>query len=298
MPYRLPSLPVPDYPDTNIATMQPFSDQSVDMPGNLHISPFEDSKLLVAMNASRVLKTPYELRMIRKANEIAALAHTNVLRGIKYISNEAEIEAIFTATCIAEQAKQQSYGVIAASGENASVLHYMANNEPLKGRQLVCLDAGCDWECYASDVTRTFPINGEYSKEAQEIYDIVDQMQEGCINMIQPGVNFREIHMHAHTVAALGLIDLGILYNGSFEEIFKSGATSAFFLHGLGHFMGLEVHDVGDGGSLLAGTVDQMLYGMQEKSWLTHFHEMLKDPSANSASILAPNQVVTVEPGL
>ena len=263
-----------------------------------HNSLLDTTKLRVAMDASRVIKTPYELEMIRKASAISALGHTNVLRGIKYISNEAEIEAIFTATCIAEQAKQQSYGVIAASGENASTLHYMANNEPLEGRQLVCLDAGCDWQCYASDVTRTFPINGEYSKEAQQIYDIVEEMQESCINMIQPGANFREIHMHAHTVAASGLIDLGILHNGSFEDIFKSGATSAFFLHGLGHFMGLEVHDVGDGGNLLLGKTDSMLYGTQEESWLTLFHEMLQDMNANSASILAPNQVITVEPGM
>ena len=298
MQCRLPPGTIPGCTNTHLASMTRLSMQNIDTPGNLHISPFEDSKLIPAMDASRVIKTPYELKMIRKANAISALGHTNVLRGIKYISNEAEIEAIFTATCIAEQAKQQSYGVIAASGENASILHYMANNDSLKGRQLVCLDAGCDWQCYASDVTRTFPINGEYSKEAQEIYDIVEKMQESCIDMIQPGVNFREIHMHAHVVAALGLIDLGILHNGSFEEIYKSGVTVAFFLHGLGHFMGLEVHDVGDGGNLLAGRVDDMLYGMRDKSWLTHFHEMLKDPSANSASILAANQVVTVEPGM
>lgn len=89
--------------------------------------------------------------MLRKANGISAQAHINVLRSIKALKNESEIEAIFTATCIAKKAKQQAYGIIAGSGENASTLHYGANDEPLKGRQLVCLDAGCEWKCYASD---------------------------------------------------------------------------------------------------------------------------------------------------
>jgi Xaa-Pro dipeptidase len=109
------------------------------------------------MNAARVIKGPYEIKMLRKANDISAQAHFNVLRSIKNLKNEAEIEAIFTATCIAKQAKQQAYGVIAGSGENASTLHYGANNESLKGRQLVCLDAGCEWECYASDGMYSLP---------------------------------------------------------------------------------------------------------------------------------------------
>jgi Xaa-Pro dipeptidase len=146
-----------------------------------------------AMNACRVIKTPYEIRMIRKANEISTEAHINVLKSIRQLSNESEIEAIFAGTCIAADAKSQAYGIIAGSGSNASTLHYIANNEPLKGRQLVCLDAGCEWKLYASDVTRTFPISGKYTPEAQAVYDIVAQMQEECIGMIQPGADFRVI---------------------------------------------------------------------------------------------------------
>jgi Xaa-Pro dipeptidase len=146
-----------------------------------------------AMNACRVIKSPYEIKMIRKANEISAQAHINVLKNIKKISNESEIEAIFAGTCIAADAKSQAYGIIAGSGPNASTLHYVANNEPLKGRQVVCLDGGCEWRCYASDVTRTFPISGAFTPEAQDIYNLVASMQEECIAMIKPGVDFRSI---------------------------------------------------------------------------------------------------------
>jgi Xaa-Pro dipeptidase len=196
-------------------------------------SPFEHTKLKPAMDAARAIKSPFELQLIRKASAITAQAHVNVLRRITYLENESEIEAIFAATCIAQKA-DQAYGIIAGSGENASTLHYVANNEPLKGRQLVCLDAGCEWKCYASDVTRTFPISGEFTPEAKKIYDIVEKMQEECISMVAPGVSFRDIHLHAHRVATKGLMKLGLLQNGTFEDLYKSGASVAFFPHGLG----------------------------------------------------------------
>jgi Xaa-Pro dipeptidase len=200
-----------------------------------YMNHFDSVKLKPAMDAARTFKSDYELGMIRKANEITAQAHINVLRRIKYLKNEAEVEAIFTATCIAEKAKEQSYGVIAGSGENASTLHYVANNEPLKGRQLLCLDAGCEWKCYASDVTRTFPISGIYTPEAAQIYSIVERMQERCIKSVKPWANFRDIHMYAHQVATMGLVKLGILHNGTMEEIWASGASIAFFPHGVSH---------------------------------------------------------------
>jgi Xaa-Pro dipeptidase len=200
--------------------------------------PFEFTKLKPAMNAARAIKDSYEIRMIRKANAISAEAHINVLKGIRYFDNEAEIEAIFMATCVSEQAKEQSYGIIAGSGPNASILHYVANNEPLKGRQLVCLDAGAEWKCYASDVTRTFPISGQFSSEAKEIYDLVAKMQETCIAMIKPGVDFGTVVINAVKVAIEGLVKLCLLQNGSSEELLLSGAWRAFFPHGLGrkHF--------------------------------------------------------------
>ena len=211
-----------------------------------YIDHFDTSRLQPAMDASRTIKSAYELKLIRKANDITAQAHINVLRGIKYFENEAEVEAVFTATCIASQAKQQAYGIIAAGGVNASTLHYIANNEPLKRRQLLCLDAGCEYNCYASDVTRTFPISGKYSQEATAIYDIVAKMQDDCIKMVKPKANYRDIHMHAHKVATLGLMELGLLHNGTFEELSAIGASVAFFPHGVGshHYLNWKCADV------------------------------------------------------
>ncbi len=205
----------------------------------LQAYPYEFTKLQPAMNAARVIKNSYEIRMIRRANAISAQAHTNVLRGIRHLENEAEIEAIFAATCISEQAKQQSYGIIAGSGPNASVLHYVANNEPLEGRLLVCLDAGAEWKCYASDVTRTFPISGSFTREAKAIYDLVANMQETCIAMIKPGVDFGAIMDNSVKVAVEGLSKLGLLRNGTPEELYVSGAWRAFFPHGLGRMYSL-----------------------------------------------------------
>lgn len=199
----------------------------------LYISPWEYTKLKPAMDAARVIKSPYELKMIRKANAISSKAHTNVLRHIKYFSNETEVEAIFTATCIAHHAKRQAYGVIAGAGENASTLHYVANNDLLQGRQLLCLDAGCEWDCYAADVTRTFPISGKFTPEAKAIYDIVAEMQDVAIKMCKPGANYINIHLCTHQIAIRGLMKLGLLQNGSEEDLFRSGVSVAFFPHGV-----------------------------------------------------------------
>lgn len=196
-------------------------------------SLFDITNLQPAMNIARSFKSPYEIRMIKKANEITAEAHTNVLRSLRRLKNEAEIEAIFLATCIKNQAKRQAYGAIAGSGVNASTLHYVANNESLKGRQLVCLDAGCEWQLYASDVTRSFPINGKWTKEAKQIYDIVEQMQEECIDLVKPGASYRDIHLHAHRLATEGLLAIGVL-KGDIEELIQARVSAPFFPHGLG----------------------------------------------------------------
>lgn len=195
---------------------------------------FDYLLLKPAMNAARVIKSPYELKMIRKASAITAQAHVNVLRAIKTLKNETEVEAIFAATCISEKAKQQAYGIIAAAGSNASTLHYVANNTPLSGRQVLCLDAGCEWKLYASDVTRTFPVSGKWTEEAKEIYDLVAKMQEECIAMVKPGADFRDIQIHAERVAVDGLMKLGLLRGGTLEELCAARASVAFFPHGLG----------------------------------------------------------------
>ncbi|EFX03974.1 peptidase [Grosmannia clavigera kw1407] len=202
-------------------------------------------KLQPAMDSARVVKTAYEIAQIRQANDVSSSAHREVLHRLKGLSNEREIEAVFLNHCLAVYgAKHQSYGVIAGSGANASVLHYFTNDEPLAGRQLVCLDAGAEWKLYASDVTRTFPISGVFTAEAAAIYAAVDRMQTEVIEQFQPGVAFRDLHLHAASVAAEELLRLGILKNATVQQIVAAGTIAAFFPHGLGHHVGLEVHDV------------------------------------------------------
>ncbi|KAL1898799.1 hypothetical protein Sste5346_003206 [Sporothrix stenoceras] len=201
--------------------------------------------LLPAMDHARVVKTPYEIDLIRKANDVSSSAHTAVLRQLKGMTNERDIEAAFLDHCLAlHGAKHQAYPVIAGSGSNAGVLHYFGNDEPLVGRQLVCLDAGAEWDLYASDVTRTFPISGSFTGEAAAIYKAVQRMQNEVFARFKPGAPFAYLHLHAAYVAAQELLHIGILKGGSATEILAKGTISAFFPHGLGHHVGLEVHDV------------------------------------------------------
>jgi Xaa-Pro dipeptidase len=186
-----------------------------------------------AMDAARVIKSEYEIEQIRRANDISSAAHRRVLETLVTAKNETEIHGIFEGSCICAGAKKQAYAPIVGSGENASTLHYDANNQNLAGKELVCVDAGCEWENYASDITRTFPISGSFSEEAKEIYSIVEDMQEQCISKIAPGVLYRNLHNLAMEIGIKGLMDLGILCNGAYDEILKSGSGRAFFPHGV-----------------------------------------------------------------
>lgn len=256
--------------------------------GNLKL---DATQLLPAMDAARGVKDDYEIQLIRKANKISGLAHRSVLENISKMNNEAEIEGLFLNTCISNGAKSQSYEIIAGSGENAATLHYVKNNEPLKGRQLVCLDAGAEWKCHASDVTRTFPLQGQWpSDHARNIYQVVEKMQEECIKRVKKGVRFLDLHMLAHTIAIEGLLELGIFRRGSVDEIRDSGASKVFFPHGLGHHVGLEVHDVSEE-SIMA------LDGAHTYSPVLNPASSLS-PCTLSAPALEEGMIVTIEPGV
>lgn len=203
--------------------------------------------LMPAMNEARLVKSDYEVTMIRKANEVSSAAHRAIARALSGYTNECQIEAAFVNECIARNAHAQAYPVIAGSGANASTLHYGSNDAPLAGRELVVVDAGAEWACYASDVTRTLPLGsgGKFSPRAQAIYDVVLRMQTECVARVRPGVTFRDLQLHATMVAVEGLLALGIFRRQfSADEIFRAGTGAAFFPHGLGHHVGLDVHDV------------------------------------------------------
>lgn len=198
-----------------------------------------------AIEYSRVIKTPYEIALIRKANAISTAAHTTVMRAVTSTSNETQLYALFLKSCIERGAKHQAYHSIVAAGENGATLHYVKNDDSTTGKDLLLLDAGCEVDCYASDITRTFPISGEFTKESLAIYNLVLDMQKQCTELLRHGVKWDDVHLHAHKIAIRGLLSLGILRNGTEDELLAARTSVAFFPHGLGHYLGMDTHDTG-----------------------------------------------------
>lgn len=202
------------------------------------------STLKEAIEVTRVVKDEFELAMIAKANAISSRAHELVMKKVRDAGNERELEAVFLAECISKGARNQAYHSIVAGGTAAATLHYVDNAAPLAGKQLLLLDAGGEWDCYASDITRTFPIHGKFTKESRAIYDIVLKMQLECIAALKEGVLWDDVHLLAHKIAIDGLLELGIL-KGDKDEILANRTSVAFFPHGLGHYLGMDTHDTG-----------------------------------------------------
>ena len=264
-------------------------------------------QLQYALDACRVIKDEHEIALIQRANEITAEAHTAVLHQLHSLTSESEVEAEYMRVCIARHAREQAYSPIAGSGPNASVLHYVKNDEDFGDRQMMVLDAGCEVSCYASDVTRGIPLNkrnpGTWpSKEAENVYKLVERVQEACIAEMRPGKSFVEIAMLSYDMTLDGLLQLGIL-RGHRDEIRKAKTHLGFFPHGLGHHLGLEVHDVSPharpkarshGGSLLPAT-----FGFASGPPYP-FSGAGADTVAldEDTSRLQPGMVVTIEPGL
>lgn len=246
----------------------------------------DDKSLKLAMAFARAVKTPYEIAKIRRANEISSEAHREVLKHIKSLKNEAQVESIFLSKCRELGAKKQAYPPIAGSGPNAAVLHYGANDQDFGDRQLMVLDAGAEFDCYASDVTRTFPLNGKFSKEAKQIYQIVQEMQNSCISMIKPGTSWRDVQLKAIDVARIGLFDLGILRPGHSGQVPNSDAVRPFFPHGLGHLVGLDTHDVIDEAVIT--------FGGKRHSW----ESLVAGGVVSSPRRLMEGMVITCEPGI
>ncbi|KAK3686297.1 hypothetical protein LTR37_019980 [Vermiconidia calcicola] len=201
--------------------------------------------LRAALNQCRIIKDEHEVKLIRKANEVSAEAHKNVMKQLVYLKSEAEVEAVFLGTCLAHRAKDQAYGPICGSGSNAGQLHYTKNDRDFGKSQLLLVDAGAQWQQYASDVTRTMPLNSKFwpSEEAEAVYTWVARIQEECIAQLKPGKKFIEVAFYAVHRAIDALLEMGIL-KGDKMEIFHAGTVLAFFPHGLGHHLGLDVHDV------------------------------------------------------
>lgn len=244
-----------------------------------------------AMDRARIVKTDYEVAMVRRASDISSAAHRRVAELLLRLTNEHDIEAVFQAVCTAHGTRSQAYPIIAAAGTNASTLHYDANDQPLSGRDVVVLDAGCEWDCYTSDITRTLPLSGSFPPKAAAVHAIVQRMQQECIARVRPGAVLYELQLHGSAVALEGLRRLGIL-KGDAGEIARAGTVAAFFPHGLGHHVGLEVHDV---------------YGRSEgkRDMVTPAALAAMADEVRCFSVskrqrqgLKPNMIITIEPGI
>jgi Xaa-Pro dipeptidase len=274
----------------------------------------DTTSLRPAMDEARVVKTAYEIAMIRRACDVSSAAHRAICRQLRGLSNECEIEAVFQAACLARNAHAQAYPPIVGSGRNAACLHYEANNEPLAGRQVVVVDAGAEWDVYASDITRTLPLGRGFTPAAQAVYDVVARMQAEVIARIRPGAQFYALQVLAHQVAAEGLLALGILHGGSARDVLAAGTSAAFFPHGLGHHVGLEVHDVPGYERLYAEMDDETataaLGGKRRPvlpDMLRTMIAMVEADAVDAASdksaprnrrLLKKDMVITVEPGI
>jgi Xaa-Pro dipeptidase len=204
----------------------------------------ETEALVDALTYCRVLKTDWELDQLREACRVNDLAYLEVMKSIKPGMYEYEMKAIFNKVQIENGLMQDAYNGIFASGVNASILHYVVNNSMIKDGDLFLMDSGFECNGYASDYTRTFPANGKYTDVQKGIYNSVLAGMDKVLDTIKPGVKMEDLHLLAARTMMEGLKDMGIV-KGSVDDMMEENIFALFFPHGLGHFLGLDTHDVG-----------------------------------------------------
>lgn len=192
----------------------------------------------------RLYKSRSEISAMRRSAKIAAAAHVRAMKTCRPGMKEFEVEAEFLHE-FRRKGTEPSYQPIVGGGENGCILHYTENDDRLDDGDLVLIDAGCEFDYYASDITRTFPVNGRFSPAQRAIYDVVLDAQTAAIEKIRPGLHCKVAHEAAVRAVTRGLVKLGIL-KGKVPALIKSEAYKRFFMHGTGHWLGLDVHDVGD----------------------------------------------------
>jgi Xaa-Pro aminopeptidase len=198
-----------------------------------------------AIDEQRLVKDAHELALMRRSARIASAAHRRAMQATRPGSNEYEIEAELLYEFRRAGAQFPAYWPIVAGGANACVLHYVFNNAPLADGDLLLIDAGCELDGYASDITRSFPVNGRFSAAQREVYEIVLAAQLAAIDKVRPGNTWNEPHDAAVRVLAQGLLDLKLL-SGSLAEVLEKETYKRFYMHRTGHWLGLDVHDAGD----------------------------------------------------
>ncbi len=213
--------------------------------GNGALPPGEFVDLDHFVNEMRLIKTSEEIKIMRKAAKISADAHCRAMQVTRPDMFEYQLQAEIEHEFMTRGAVGAAYSSIVGGGKNGCILHYVENKDVLSDGDLVLIDAGCEFQNYAADITRTFPVNGKFSKEQAAIYDIVLQAQANAIEVIGPGIEYNKTNEATIRTITQGLVDLGIL-QGDVDELIASEAHREFYMHGAGHWLGMDVHDVGD----------------------------------------------------
>lgn len=208
-------------------------------------SPMEIVELDHYLHDMRLYKSRSEISAMRKAANISAVAHKQVMRKCQPGMMEYHLESEFRHSCIKKGAREQAYTSIVGGGNNACVLHYVDNSDELKDGDMLLIDAGCELDYYASDITRTYPVNGTFSKAQAELYQLVLDAQLAAIEQVKPGNHWNQPHDAAVKTIAKGLLKLGIL-KGTLANAIKKETYRKYYMHRTGHWLGMDVHDVGD----------------------------------------------------
>ncbi|PYS23640.1 MAG: Xaa-Pro aminopeptidase [Acidobacteria bacterium] len=210
--------------------------------------PLEPPRTIVdpssILHEMRVIKSAEEIDLMQRAADIAAEAHVEAMKTIHPGMMEYEVEAMLEAYFRKHGASGSSYTSIVGAGGNATVLHYIDNKDQLKDGDLLLVDAGAEYKGYASDITRTFPINGKFSQAQREIYDLVLKCQMSCVDMVRPGVRLEDLKTHSIEVLTEGMVELGLL-KGDPKRLIEGKKYMQFYMHNLGHYLGIDVHDAG-----------------------------------------------------
>jgi Xaa-Pro aminopeptidase len=208
-------------------------------------APGEIRDLREALDRMRLLKDSHEADSMRRAAAIASAGHARAMRACRPGMAEYELEAELGYEFGKRGADGHAYSPIVAGGRNACVLHYIENNKLLGEQAMVLIDAGCEVDGYASDITRTFPVNGRFSPVQRDVYEIVLAAQSAALAVIKPGTPFIAYHDAALRVLTQGMIDLKLLA-GNLDQLIESEAYKPYYMHRTGHWLGLDVHDAGD----------------------------------------------------
>ena len=206
--------------------------------------PQEFVALDYVLHDMRLFKSRAEIELMRESARIASAAHVRAMRFCQPGRREYEVVAELLHEFRRHNA-DTSYQPIVGGGANSCILHYRDNNQPLREGDLLLVDAGCEYECYASDITRTYPVNGRFSHEQRAVYEIVLEANRAAIAKVRPGNHWNDPHAAAVHVVTQGLVKLGLL-KGRVPRLEREGAYRRFFMHRTGHWLGMDVHDVGD----------------------------------------------------